>query len=419
MKINSEKMDMLVNELYGDVGKYPEILENQRMVYKHKIYTVDVLDIRPSSEKIKCKGTLYEGDVLDFKVRKGGKINLRVIGCFEDGKVKTWIAREKIKFSTDFLELTDLIEHDLPKEIRDDIDAFAEYRERFTNELSVEAYTYALKKFYEIIGKYPEKLTTDDIEKFLEKYGKKVEMRTVAHRIIILRAYFEWKKRKDLVEFLDEEAKHYRRLEKNEPVFFTKEDIKNIFIAAGTIKKKKNKKITKTDILKAKRDKAIVAMLYHTGIRGAELGNLKRSDIRENGDGYKIIVKQGKGRKDRRVLLQPEAKKFLDEYMKMRKDGKEWLFLSKYGRRLSIDSLEWVLKNIYKKAGLFEKYPGERLGTHSLRRAFATHLYRDGYDIYDLSKLLGHSSIVTTQRYIGLDEERAFESFKKIKKNVL
>ena len=414
-------MDKQAEIIEADTSiKFDEI-ENQKIVVDGRIYRGDVLAVRYASPEnlkklgVRRKGIAFEGDVLNLRLKGGCRKNLTVVGWTIDKNLpKKWFDVGSFKFTENYEKFLYLLDHGLPKEVVDDLDKFKEYREQFTTDTSVRVYISGLKKFYEIVGKYPEKITVDDIKKYIEKYGRGVQKKTVAHRIIILRAYFKWKGRRDLVEFLDEEAKHYKRLEKNEPVFFSKDDVKKIFESAGIVEKK-----SRENILRAKRNRAIVSLLYHTGIRGAELVNLKKHDIREKEKGYILLVRMGKGKKSRRVPLFFEAKECIDEYLKMRKDNEEWLFLSRNGKKLSVGSLEWIIHNIYEKAGIDKKYPEERLGTHSLRRAFATHLYQDGYDIYDLSKLLGHSSITTTQRYIGADEERAFENFAKIKKGVL
>jgi site-specific recombinase XerD len=162
--------------------------------------------------------------------------------------------------------------------------------------------------------------------------------------------------------------------------------------------------------LKALRDKAILELLFSTGLRVSELCSLD-SDIDLSRDELSV---RGKGDKVRVVFLSPEAKRAVSAYLKSRKDMEEALFVN-YGRgnakpgRLTPRSVEMLVKFYAVKAGITKK-----VTPHVVRHSFATDLLENGADLRSVQALLGHANIQTTQIYTHvtdkhlLDVHRAF-----------
>lgn len=149
------------------------------------------------------------------------------------------------------------------------------------------------------------------------------------------------------------------------------------------------------------RDRAILEMLYATGIRNEELRSLKLQDVdRETGQ----VRVTGKGTKDRVVPVGRIALNWLTLYLQQARPGlvngcdHGLLFVSKNGRKLTTLSLIDVVKKYARKAGL-----PEAVTPHGLRHTCATHLLRAGADIRHIQVLLGHSSLATTQIYTHVD----------------
>ena len=152
------------------------------------------------------------------------------------------------------------------------------------------------------------------------------------------------------------------------------------------------------------RDKAMLELLYATGLRISELINLKFNEI----DFKRGIVKiAGKGGKERIVPVGETALSWLTDYIdNIRQDlvaenENVYLFLSNRGKQLSRKSC-WSIINNYSKISLDSK----TISPHSLRHAFATHLLNHGADLRSVQMLLGHSSLSTTQIYTHVAKER-------------
>lgn len=150
------------------------------------------------------------------------------------------------------------------------------------------------------------------------------------------------------------------------------------------------------------RNRCIIEVLYGCGLRVSELVNLKISQIYFQYDYLKII---GKGNKERMVPLGSEAKKQLLLYINsVRKHGKiakgyqEYVFLNKFGKKLSRVMIFMIIKDLCEKAGIRKK-----VSPHTFRHSFATHLVDGGADLRAVQEMLGHASITTTEIYTHLD----------------
>jgi integrase/recombinase XerD len=149
------------------------------------------------------------------------------------------------------------------------------------------------------------------------------------------------------------------------------------------------------------RDRAILEVFYSTGIRCSELCNLTLYDI-DLAEG-ELRVNQGKGGKDRVVPLGEVACDYLKFYLnearpKLAPSGSNQLFLSRNGRKLDFCYLSYLVRKYARQARL-----DKRATPHSLRHTCATHLLKGKADIRQIQRILGHSSLVTTQRYTKVE----------------
>lgn len=149
------------------------------------------------------------------------------------------------------------------------------------------------------------------------------------------------------------------------------------------------------DATKNQKHTLIIKLLYGTGLRVSEVIQLKKSEI--NFEEALIKVHLGKGKKDRFVKL-PES--VIEELRNFSNMGDSiYLFESQKGGKLSIKTIQLILSKNAQKAGIKKRvYP------HLLRHSFATHLLEQGTDLRIIQKLLGHSSIKTTQRYTQISQ---------------
>ncbi|MBU1557362.1 tyrosine-type recombinase/integrase, partial [Patescibacteria group bacterium] len=160
--------------------------------------------------------------------------------------------------------------------------------------------------------------------------------------------------------------------------------------------------------LKDLRDKAILELLFSTGLRVSELCSLN-SDIDLKKDEMSV---RGKGEKVRVVFLSSDAKNAVNEYLKNRKDMSEALLVSfsKNGesKRLTPRSIERIVKHYAIKAGITKK-----VTPHVIRHSFATDLLQNGADLRSVQMMLGHSNITTTQIYTHITDKQLGDIHKK------
>lgn len=155
------------------------------------------------------------------------------------------------------------------------------------------------------------------------------------------------------------------------------------------------------------RDRAMLEVLYATGVRVSELINLKLSQINLNQGVLRII---GKGDRERLIPLGDEAQDWIREFI----DGPrieillerqtDYLFPTRRGDRMTRQAFWHIIKRYAKKAGIQKK-----LSPHTVRHAFATHLLNNGADLRVVQLLLGHSDVSTTQIYTHVARERMKE----------
>lgn len=164
--------------------------------------------------------------------------------------------------------------------------------------------------------------------------------------------------------------------------------------------------------LKGIRDKAILELLFSTGLRVSELCNLNRDSINFNTNEFPV---KGKGSKIRLVFISERAKLHLKKWFEARSDIEEALFVnipkSKKDRnfqRLTSRTIERIVHYYKTKAGITKK-----VVPHTLRHCFATDLLQNGADIRSVQDMLGHSTIATTQIYTHLTDRKLKDTYNK------
>jgi integrase/recombinase XerC len=147
-----------------------------------------------------------------------------------------------------------------------------------------------------------------------------------------------------------------------------------------------------------RRDRAILELLYASGLRVAELSGLDVDDVDLREGGVRVL---GKGRKERVVPIGRHAIDALRGYLGGRETGRGPLFRNRRGGRLTVRSLHRIVRGRARAAGL-----AGRVTPHTLRHTFATHLLDAGADLRLIQELLGHARLTTTQRYTHVSADR-------------
>lgn len=167
-----------------------------------------------------------------------------------------------------------------------------------------------------------------------------------------------------------------------------------------------NQLIDAIDASKAEgmRNKAILEVLYGCGLRVTELTELKISNLFPQIEFIKVI---GKGNKERLVPIGGVALKLLDLYltqvrvhMKIKKGNEDFIFLNRFGAKLSRISIFNLIKSLAITTGI-----KKTISPHTLRHSFATHLIEGGADLRAVQEMLGHASITTTEIYTHIDRD--------------
>ena len=277
--------------------------------------------------------------------------------------------------------------------------AGSEIPERFC----MDAMTLDLVEDYQL---YLNRYTTEDGQGGSRK-GKKLTKKTQSYHLIALRALLKYLTKID-VETLAPEKIELPKIGKRSVDYLTREEVEMLFEAVDIAKNS------------GPRDRAMLEMLYSTGLRVSELVSLNRADV--NLDRREFMVR-GKGNKPRLVFLSERAVGIIKKYLITRADNFEPLFIS-YSRgkadhditageakRLSTVSVQEVARRHGRLAGLVKP-----VTPHKLRHSFATELLHNGADIRSVQEMLGHSSITTTQVYTHVTNRHLKEVHDKFHK---
>ncbi len=239
-------------------------------------------------------------------------------------------------------------------------------------------YVRHVKSFADFFGRSPDKATAEDVHRYqlrLASIGTTVP--TVNASASALRFFFKVTlKRSDLAEEVVS-AREPRRL----PVVLSPEEVGRLLASAANIK-----------------HKAALSLAYATGLRASEVISLKVTDI--DSDRMVIRVEQGKGQKDRYVMLSPNLLELLREWWRAARKkgwmgpGHPWLFPGYRGQHMSARQLHRLVRMAAARAGITK-----RVGVHTLRHSFATHLLEQKTDIRVIQVLLGHKKLDTTALY--------------------
>ena len=241
--------------------------------------------------------------------------------------------------------------------------------------------------------------TADDIRDFMSELRDRNYCKsTVARKLATLRSFYKYLLKRGLRTSNPVAAIRTPKQDKRLPKYLEVEQIDQLLSNCDT------------STLLGARDRAILEMLYATGMRVSELIALNVSDLDMSQNAARV---RGKGRKDRVVPIGPGAVKAVLHYLDMRRSTAgapdiEALFINKHGQRLSTRSVRRKLDKYLLEAGL-----DLSVSPHTLRHSFATHMLRRGADLRSVQELLGHQSLSTTQVYTHLTTSKVKEDYDK------
>lgn len=251
-------------------------------------------------------------------------------------------------------------------------------------------YKNGLNKFFGYTPKSVKAITTDDIRLYLAKRETwdGVSKVTLQNELRVLRSFFTTMLAEEIIQRNPTAKIEKIKTPKQVKEPLTEFEIEKLRQACDT-----------------KFDSALLEVFLSTGCRVGEIANAKRSDVK--GDKMKVL---GKGNKERIVYLNAKALWALNRYLDSRNDDKPGLFISpkSYGNDyISKSALEEHIRRLGKKAGVENVHP------HRLRRTAATMALRRGMPIEQVSLMLGHEELTTTQIYARSSDEDVYMSHKK------
>src|SRR3989344_1169222 len=293
---------------------------------------------------------------------------------------------------------------------------FLEYLEleRNASQKTIQNYDHYLRRFLEFAGDIePQKIDLNLIRKFRlhlsrwsdPKTAKSLKRVTQNYFMIALRAFLRYLARQD-IDTISPEKVELGESEASPIKVLDPDSLASLIEAPNVLKK---------DGL---RDRSLLELLFSTGLRVSELASLNTHSINLDRREFSVV---GKGNKERIVFLSDSAAKWLDQYIKSRKDSYRPLFIRFQGKlslikdgeemRLTSRSIQRIVEKYVKAAGISVKAT-----PHTLRHSFATDLLINGADIRSVQEMLGHSNISTTQIYTHVtnkhlqDVHKAFHS---------
>ena len=263
---------------------------------------------------------------------------------------------------------------------------------------TINSYENDLNKFEEYYkNKDLLKIISKDIEKYIQTLSD-LAPTTVSHNISSLKTFYSYFLKQGRISNNPTDGIKSPKLGIHLPTYLTIDEVNKLL------------DIEVTDAFSS-RNKAILELMYATGLRISEVISLEFKNI----DYDECIIRvMGKGSKERIVPVNDYAIKYLKEYIDnyrpelVKNEINNYIFLNNHGRMLTRQGIFKMIKNY---AAL--KNIKKTIGPHTLRHTFATHLLENGADLRVIQELLGHSDISTTQIYTHLTKEALHNEYKK------
>lgn len=269
---------------------------------------------------------------------------------------------------------------------------------------TLESYCRDLNKFISFMNKLekidPEMIESEDIYLFLDELKKnKSATATISRNIASIRSFFNFLMAEGYIENNPALELSSPRIEKKLPRVLTMAEIDCLLEQPKPVEHK------------GLRDKAMLELLYASGIRVSELIGLNLSDF-DPRVGY--LRCRGKGQKERIVPIGSVAITYVNDYMDRargelcKNNGEIALFVNQHGNRMTRQGFWKILKKYAHKSEI----DGD-ITPHTIRHSFATHLLENGADLRSVQEMLGHSDIATTQIYTQITRRKIREVYDK------
>lgn len=265
---------------------------------------------------------------------------------------------------------------------------------------TINSYENELYKFYSYLNKYNlniEKINKTDLINYT-KYLNNLSNSSINHNISVIKSFYKYLLINEGFNENPTDIIETPKKQKNLPKVLSYEEVK-LLLDIDLINKY------------SYRNKAMLELMYATGLRVSELVNLKLNNIDFDND---LLKTMGKGSKERIIPIGDYAmyylKLYVNEYRSqlLKKEYTDYLFLNNLGKNISRQSFFIIIKDLAIKKNIKTNF-----SPHTLRHSFATHLLDRGADIVSIKELLGHSSLATTQIYTHISNKKLQEDYSK------
>ncbi len=275
---------------------------------------------------------------------------------------------------------------------------------------TAENYEFYLNRFVEFAGDItPNQITQEVLRKYrlwLNRYrsesGENLAMITQSYHLIALRGFLKYFSRRDIPSLAPDKIE-LPKVHRKQVTFLHYDEVTRLLEQVDTNEES------------GLRDRAILELLFSSGLRVSELVNLNRDHINTKRREFMV---RGKGQKDRPVFISQSASDWVEQYLAVRQDTLAPLFIS-YSknvtpdtsgdfRRLSARSIQRMISKYARLAGITK-----HVSPHTMRHSFATDLLMNGADLRSVQSMLGHSNIATTQIYTHVTDAHLKDVYEK------
>lgn len=270
--------------------------------------------------------------------------------------------------------------------------------ERQLSKNTVDGYKRDLTAFFKYVNKSYKNISSKDIDNYISYMNKTSSPKTINRHIVSIKNYFRFLERKEKIKINPCANIVGVKFKKSIPHVLSEEEIDKLLDI-------------KVIDAKTSRNKAMLELMYSSGLRISELLNLNLNDIDLDNNFVKCF---GKGSKERIIPISDFATDALIEYINiyrktlLKDKESDILFLNMHGNKLSRQGFFKILKELALEKGIKREF-----SPHTIRHSFATHLLNHGADLRSIQTMLGHENITTTEIYTHVSTNFAKDNYEK------
>lgn len=239
-------------------------------------------------------------------------------------------------------------------------------------------------------------IDSNDLKNYIKSLNKKLTEKSISRSISCLKSFYKFLIIEKVIKDNPTDGLYMPKVKKSLPNIMSVEDVTKLLDI-------------KLDDHFSYRNKAMLELMYATGLRVSELVELKLNDVDFSDDIVRIM---GKGSKERIIPMGDFAKTYLEEYiynhrnLMLKGNNCEYIFLNNHGKKMTRQGFFKIIKKLASDIGI-----STEISPHTLRHSFASHLLKYGADLRTIQELLGHSDISTTQIYTHVANEELRKNY--------